>query len=42
MFDYAAYEKACAKAQEKNEEYLDLFEMELIRSASLQIILFSQ
>lgn len=32
MFDYAAYEKACAKVQEKNEEYLDLFEMELKKS----------
>lgn len=32
MFDYAAYEKACAKVQEKNEEYLDLFETELKKS----------
>ena len=32
MFDYEAYEKACKKVQKKNEEYLDLFELDLIKS----------
>ena len=32
IFDYEDYEKACLVIQKKNEEYLNLFEMDLINS----------
>lgn len=32
MFDYEEYEIACKKIQIENEEYLDLFELDLMKS----------